>query len=232
MSYESVFFDDYDASALAFYETHYISESRYFSQELRLTSEAESAFQWIIGGYFMDSTAEQSNNADYTDMVYFGFPSGGVGYGAYGSYVLDATSYAAFAQTTYLWTDKLLTTHAVRYSHDEVNVIRSGSSFSMFPRTSPMSYTNSALHTDITGVPLVGKTGEETFNELTWRLAAEYKAREDILLYASISRGYKSGGFNLGAYDPDQFGSVDPESLIAYEGGIKSRWFDNRSSSM
>jgi len=53
-----------------------------------------------------------------------------------------------------------------------------------------------------------------------------YDATDDVMLYGSVSRGFKSGGFNTGASsDPVEASIVDPEQLLAYEVGVKSEWF-------
>lgn len=68
----------------------------------------------------------------------------------------------------------------------------------------------------------------DSWNSWTGRAAIEYQAMEDLLLYASWSRGFKSGGSNprpLTAADAVPFG---PEEVDQYEIGLKSDWFDRR----
>jgi iron complex outermembrane receptor protein len=45
------------------------------------------------------------------------------------------------------------------------------------------------------------------------------------MIYASVTRGFKSGGFNVGAL---QHTPYNPEFVWSYEAGLKSRWFDDR----
>ena len=60
------------------------------------------------------------------------------------------------------------------------------------------------------------------------RLALKYFTSQNTMTYASISRGYKAGGFNTdGTLDPD-LREFDGEYLIEYELGIKSKWLNNR----
>lgn len=59
----------------------------------------------------------------------------------------------------------------------------------------------------------IGKTG---------RVALEYQVNDDVLLYGSYARGYKSGGFRLGNFAEDY--DVDPETADAFELGIKSQY--------
>jgi iron complex outermembrane receptor protein len=68
----------------------------------------------------------------------------------------------------------------------------------------------------------------DSWNAWTGRAAIEYKSSDEVLLYASWSRGFKSGGSNprpLTAADAVPF---DPETVDQFEIGIKSDWFDNR----
>jgi iron complex outermembrane recepter protein len=70
--------------------------------------------------------------------------------------------------------------------------------------------------------------GSHESDDLSWRLDLGYAATEDVLLYAGVSTGYKSGGLitrPLRNGQPDHFG---PENLLAYELGGKSQWLDRR----
>src|SRR5690606_4910257 len=56
-----------------------------------------------------------------------------------------------------------------------------------------------------------------------------YRVTDDVMLYGTWSRGFKSGGFNgRDIDDPIVPLLFDPEDLIAYEMGMKSTWLDNR----
>lgn len=60
------------------------------------------------------------------------------------------------------------------------------------------------------------------------RVVLDYLFDGGTLLYASVSRGYKAGGFNTdGSLDPD-LRSFDSESLWNYELGLKGSWFEDR----
>jgi iron complex outermembrane receptor protein len=60
--------------------------------------------------------------------------------------------------------------------------------------------------------------------EVTWRAAAEFDVAERSLLYASVERGYRSGGFSLAAGRE----TYAPEFLTAYTVGMKNRLLNNR----
>ena len=66
-------------------------------------------------------------------------------------------------------------------------------------------------------------------NMVGGRLAIEYQWDESTHLYASVSRGYKAGGFNTdGTLDAD-LRRYDPESLMNLEIGLTRSWSDDAS---
>jgi iron complex outermembrane recepter protein len=65
------------------------------------------------------------------------------------------------------------------------------------------------------------------FEKTTWRLGADYQISDDSLLYASVSTGFRSGGFNSGQNQAALQPTFKPEEVIAYEIGSKNRFFDN-----
>ncbi len=67
-------------------------------------------------------------------------------------------------------------------------------------------------------------SGSKTDTSFTPKFGAEYKFDENVFGYATISRGFKAGGFN--PYTNSGF--YKPESLWNYEAGLKTRLFDKR----
>ena len=61
----------------------------------------------------------------------------------------------------------------------------------------------------------------------TPKIGVEWQATPDAFLYASVTRGFKSGGFNFTARN-DFGSSYQPEWITAYEIGAKTDWFDKR----
>jgi iron complex outermembrane receptor protein len=62
------------------------------------------------------------------------------------------------------------------------------------------------------------------FHNLSGRAVLDYKLYKDILLYASLSQGFKSGGFNAFGLTP----AFQPERINSYETGVKSELFNHR----
>ena len=59
------------------------------------------------------------------------------------------------------------------------------------------------------------------------KFGVEWQATEDVFLYGTVTKGFKSGGFNFTARN--DFGlTYQPENITAYELGLKSELFDKK----
>lgn len=67
-------------------------------------------------------------------------------------------------------------------------------------------------------------------NRLTWKAGASWRLDSDAMLYATVSTGYKSGGFNSAgsAIVLGQRRIYGPETTTSYESGANTAWLDNR----
>lgn len=64
-------------------------------------------------------------------------------------------------------------------------------------------------------------------DNISWRAGLNYTVNDDILLYANVSKGYKSGSYQtLAAATQAQLEPVTQESLLAYETGFKATLLD------
>jgi iron complex outermembrane receptor protein len=123
---------------------------------------------------------------------------------------MTTDSWAVFFEGDYALTDALTLTLGGRYTEDEKE-----------------SKQNGAQGNNID--PQTGQYPKEDWDEFTPRIGARYQFTEDMMGFATYSRGYRSGGF-LGRVDSDESASTpyDPETVDNYELGIKSEWLDNR----
>lgn len=138
-----------------------------------------------------------------------------------------AKSKAAFGQVTFDITDDLHLTGGVRHTQDDKS--RVGATVVDFP-TVAASFCG-ALRCKLNDNIAFGE-----YKKTTWKLGVDYDAPELGLLYASVSTGYKAGGFNDGclttsggagcSLTQDQL-FFNPETLTSYEGGFKFRFADN-----
>ncbi|MFV3126731.1 TonB-dependent receptor [Niveispirillum sp. KHB5.9] len=86
------------------------------------------------------------------------------------------------------------------------------------------------------GGPLIGQSvpsfprifsTDDTYKAWTPKFGADYRVTDDVMLYASATRGYKSGGTSFGGLTAPT-AVYGPEALWAYEAGIKSEFLNRR----
>ncbi len=111
-------------------------------------------------------------------------------------------AYAAFGQGAFSITDRLRVTAGIRYSYEK------------------KEYNFS---TSVNGTEVDSGSPTADFDAWTPRFALDYDVADNVLAYASATRGFKSGGFQLG-----DAGAFEPEFLWSYEAGVKSALFDQR----
>ncbi|MEO6569321.1 MAG: TonB-dependent receptor [Opitutaceae bacterium] len=149
---------------------------------------------------------------------------------------VDTTSYAAFGEFTFDVTDKLSVILGGRYTIDR----REGTT-----AKSPGSGTiNNPAVNNLVGVslPFVGVIlpnqlffpafsvdFAKTFKSFTPKAGLTYEPNDDVLLYATYSKGFRSGGYSTeGRTAAEAATALRPETAINYELGFKSRFADNR----
>lgn len=126
-------------------------------------------------------------------------------------------SYAGFMQGTYRFTERTRFTAGLRYTSDNRTIEATQVAAAGNPRPVGTLLATTAN--------LPASDTDKTFDKLTWRFALDHQLTDDVLVYASQSRGFKSGVFSTAApFTP----AVKPETLDAYEIGIKSDLFNNR----
>ncbi|CAN5396703.1 TonB-dependent receptor [soil metagenome] len=188
-------YGDYDASASIEADVFFGSNVDVFSQEVRLSSTGTSPFQWIAGVYYSEQTLSEQYYSDFIDLL---------GFQARVNYGQKVRSISGFGQAEYAFSPQLKLTAGLRFEHEKREMIDFRSAFA----------GNAALR------PTDAST---TMNPLTGKLALEYKPVDNALLYASYSRGVKSGGFT--AYNTGNAAGIapfKPEKLNAYEIGFKT----------
>lgn len=113
---------------------------------------------------------------------------------------IEANSAALFGQYTYHATDALHLTGGLRYTWEEKE----------FTGLTTSDYWNSLGRANA-GVQ------DKSWSNLSWKGVVAYDVSEDVMTYASVTTGFKSGGWSV-----DSFLAVDEESVVTYELGVKS----------
>ena len=176
---------DSSAADLLYFEQN--SDIEDWMEELRLVSPSGRRLEWILGGFFFQSTS------GYVPLIVAS------GRGLPVIFALETnqktTALAAFADATFHVTDHLALTAGIRYSDE-----------------------NKDYRFNIPGV-ISGHPPEVSFTSWTPRAVVSWNVNDNILLYGSYSRGFKSGGYNTSApFDAP----YRPETLDAFEIGAKT----------
>ncbi|AUW60070.1 TonB-dependent receptor [Sphingobium sp. SCG-1] len=153
-------------------------------------------------------------------------------------------SLGAFGQATFSITDTLRLTGGIRYTRD--NKSRVGVTINHVNVDDPLDYTTGVLPgTTNPGSPATGfqpvsdslNNASVKYSKITWRAGLEYDVADSSLLYATVSTGYKAGGFNEGclagqtnctAPVPASALFYRPETLTSYEAGLKTALLDRK----
>jgi iron complex outermembrane receptor protein len=220
--------EDADGSPQNMLNTSFYDDNRQFSQEVRLSSQGKTQFRWMGGLFYSHEETTLHNTYDffrgYRDLVAsFGYAGGfdpdGVNPTGYTPFLADqalkqtSNSYAAFANAGFDLTHKLELTLGGRYTNENRSI-----------------KTSVAFDEATFTIPLVDNFRDKVgFNSFSGKVGLNYKATDDVLLYASVSKGFKSGGYN-GAlvFSTPELQPFRPETLIAYETGFKSSFLDRR----
>ena len=191
-----------------------------WTQEFRLSSpDADSRFTWLAGVYgsYEEQTTKSWNDQGLT-TDWGGFPYT-LARNNEGKVTVDAWNAAVFGQATLGLTDKLYASAGLRYDYVKKKL---NSSFSQTDRYTYGGYPagSSGINTAYDGV-------SKDWNTLLPKFSLEYRFTPDISTYATVSRGYKPGGFQ--PFNPQWAGlGYDPEYSWNYELGVKGRFFGDR----
>ncbi|BFM14863.1 TonB-dependent receptor [Maricurvus nonylphenolicus] len=217
------------------------------SQEFRLNGSSDN-LDWFVG---LSATHERNVLDFKLGFADFGPLSadvgnapinGGLNFSEITHVDTSTDSYAIYGDATWHVTDRLNITFGARYSEDEKDIkweapttqANGASGFSGAGFTLPSLFQ----FVDANGIPDPSQAQRsDKWSDFSPRIVVDYALAEDAMIYASISKGYKSGGFNstpnpsLSNFlrvTPEATESVDPEEVINYEVGIKSTWLDSR----
>jgi iron complex outermembrane receptor protein len=179
-----------------------------FSQEFQLSSPTSGRLQYVIGAFYFRETNDIRNEyflATIPDLVGFAPAPDCCLLLLNGD--AQTTALALFADGSFDVSQTFAIRFGARYSYER----RDGSNNVQLDRVP--AFNN------------IFEFNAVSFKAFTPKIGAEYKPNSDTLLYATIVRGFKSGGFNVGSYQNDAF---DPEFIWSYEGGAKLDLFDRR----
>ena len=223
-------------------------KNRSYSAETIITSDFDGPFNFLLGGIYADSLTTDGDyyvNAfaiDYFASVFGSFlsfknnlPPSFLGTSFFQNHDerFNLKSYGIFGEAYVDISDTLKLTGGIRYNNDK-KTDTSNSTLAAFlvPYGTTGNVFNSPFaagyDADIgaTGLPGPQRFRQRTqkFDEITGRAVIDWKVTPDNLVYASYSRGYKSGGINPGLQIviPGVTEDFGPELIDSFEIGSKN----------
>ncbi|HJT41830.1 MAG TPA: TonB-dependent receptor [Sphingobium sp.] len=209
------------------------NKQRQFSQELRLASNGDTRLSYVVGAYYFWQIINGFGASGYGPAApaWF-FPNADpvVSNAAVNGFVARSTSnpetksYALFGQTSYaLVPDSLSLTIGLRYTHEK----KQGSFNQWWAEGNDLSTLTAAQRTAAITLrnglnPVTSYSTGFTDDSLSGLVTLSYKVTPDVLVYASYSRGNKSGGLNLTNIPAGVTPNVGGEKVDNYEAGLKS----------
>jgi len=188
----------------------------FFSEEARLNGKFGTLLDWTVGGYY---NSQKTVYFTRQDIRYIGHGLDFLDLQFEGNDPVNAHSAAAFGTVTVHPTSALNITGGIRYTkeHKDYTFVRKNLS--------------GGTLTDIFGVGLLdGTVANYDGSKVDWRISADYRFSPQLMAYATASTGFKGGGVTARPFTKAQAtnGTFKPETLTAYELGLKSDLLDRR----
>lgn len=193
-----------------------------YSQEFRLSGSAGASMDWILGAFYSKDTVDSIVDGNFSDLV-AAFSGGAVTDERLRNLIdQDTTAWAVFAHTKWKLSDQLSLTLAARFTDEEKDYTGTATDLSLLAGTGG-GFFGFGDPNCATGQVACNIDDKIDDTNVSWRAALDFKPAEDWLTYVSISKGYKSGGFNGGFVSRSEvLAPFDREEVLAYELGAKA----------
>ncbi|MEM6681240.1 MAG: TonB-dependent receptor [Pseudomonadota bacterium] len=218
--------EDSDGSPVQSVEVYWNNRIDQFTQEFRLTSDFDHDDWSYVAGFFYEN--DDYTNEDYLTAFIPFLPNPGNPLNNFSEYTQQTDAYAGFLHVEATLTERLRLIAGIRYTNERVRVV--GGTFrgdglvevdGVFqPETIVTQLADAALAPG-------GNTRQD--ENVSYRLGAQYYPVDDVMVYANISTGFRSGGYSVAfAQTQQELVNLDPETITAYEIGVKSELLNGR----
>jgi iron complex outermembrane receptor protein len=207
--------NDYEARSIRY--TTQLVDQKELSQEIRITSPQEQRFSWMAGAYYYDLDTTTDTVDTFVDgalglaTALAGSPLGGLlPAGIINNTNEQTQSFALFGYVDFDISEQLTATLEGRWTSEE----------------------KQAIAVDTNPLTLTSATFDQTakFDNFVPRFTLDYQMNDTTLLYGSVSKAVKAGGFNVvttaGAI-LDSERTYAPEKSWNYEVGVKTNLGDS-----
>ncbi|MEE4349047.1 MAG: TonB-dependent receptor [Pacificimonas sp.] len=200
-------------------------EFEQFSQELKFTGSLAAGLVDVVGGVYYFS---EDNFSDFGDI--FSIPVGPLPAGlplilADRTLTNETEAIAGYIQGDFNVTDQVTLTAGIRYTDETKDFSISDNRASCNDGTLEPSCVSNPNLIAANGVAI---PQSQNISIWTPRFAVNYEPNADILLFASATRGFKSGGWNARGTSASELLPFDAETAWSYEAGLKTELLDRR----
>lgn len=213
---DRTFSEDVDASARTFLEYGHDTQVDQFSQELRF-NWSNDKWDTVFGGFYSTDTVEHVSDI-FSDELFLSRLQT--------AYDQDTTSFAGFFDANYAVSDMVTLKGGLRLTYEDKNYVGGTTDLNPFGISLLLQDpVTGAFFPDALPLTSTDVTVEET--DISGRIGIDITPSDDLLLYASISKGFKTGGV-IGdiTFAAEELTPFNPETVYAYEAGVKSRLTD------
>jgi len=202
----------------------------FYSHELQFISATDGPLQWVGGLYYYHEERESPYGIRNLEASYManvspsGFPIPGTVqpnpdlWGYIQNAELTSESTAAYFDANYTFNETWKLTAGLRYSYDEKDG-KEDQFIALDPTIYGLPVTDDCCGLLLTDPAVANQKLDDDWDNVSGRVVLDYMYSDDQMMYASISTGYKSGGFRLGTIQEDPY--FDEETVLSYEVGYK-----------
>lgn len=197
-------FDTSQAPIVDVYATYYDEQ---FTQELQVLYDGGGKLAGVVGFYYLDGEAGGLVQNIFLGSI-FGTTDGRT----------ETESTAIYTDWSYNFTERLRLHAGVRVTSEDKRGIAFNAGYS------------DATFTEVTAVT-ADYDQTATFDSTSPKIGLDFQISDDIMLYGHVSRGFKSGGFNVRAQSsifPESAEPFDDEELTNIALGMKSTFADGQ----
>ena len=225
---------DLDGTPLPLFYFSTLLRSNVWQEEATISSNGNGPFTWIGGVYYLNYRDGYIDDGLNVGIPYPYTPEklatlgAGASHSDLYSYV-TIRSLGVFGEAGYKFTDRDKLTLGLRYTAEKQWLDPNSETVTSVPDgeggiTTLPAVTFTGLCAETPSCPGLSKV----FHRLTWRAVLSHQFDPDIMGYASYNRGFKSGVYNISTISADNLKPTNPETVDAFELGLKSQFFNRR----
>ena len=229
-----------------------IEDNTQLTQEFRL-SRVEDTNDWLIGLFLSDEELKRTETFYFGNFMNFGdwrtwmpgdaptpnfLGNAAVAPVNVSDQINDSTSWAVYGQSSWDLNDTMRITAGLRYSFEEKEYTVSGQAFLDVFGSAQGTIDNTPIPNvdvlNMTAIAVVVQqfdqlTAKEDWDNVSGRLAFDWDVYDDVMLFAALATGFKSGGFTGSPSSAARAGvPFDPEEALNFEVGAKTYLLDQR----